>query len=297
LPEGRAGRGGAELTGAQAELCEARVARAAVRELLRDASARLHGAGCDTPSLDAELLLAHVLETSRERLLVDPPKAPSAAEVARFEGLVARRLRREPVAYILGERHFRSITLHVDSRVLIPRPETELLVEVGLALPAGARVVDVGTGSGAVALALASERADLEVWGTDVSGDALAVARGNARRLGLSVRFVQGDLLEGVPDPLDAVLANLPYVAEGAPLAAEIARYEPPRALYAGPDGLAAIRRLVPAAGARGVGLLALELDPGQARRVTQLASAAGFGSAEVIRDLAGAERIVVLRR
>src|SRR5207302_2404618 len=148
-------------------------------------------------------------------------------ELARFRKLVARRADREPVAYILGSKPFRWITVSVDRRVLIPRPETELLVEAGLAVPGDSRVVDVGTGSGAVALALAFERPDLEVWGTDLSAGAIAVAEENARRLGLNVSFVQGDLLNGVPEPVDAVLANLPYVAEGTPLQPEIARFEP----------------------------------------------------------------------
>jgi len=277
-------------------LPEARVTPA-VRELLRDAAARLAEAGVEAPSLDAELLLARALGLRRDRLLIDPPAELGSEERERFAGLLERRIEREPVAYILGERHFRWITLAVDRRVLIPRPETELLVEVALALPAGGRVVDVGTGSGAVALALKSERPDLEVWGTDASPGALAVARVNACRLALDVRFVEADLLEGLGGPLDAVLANLPYVAEGTALEPEISRYEPAQALFAGADGLEVIRRLVAAAGEREIPYLALEIGPGQAAAVAGLARGAGFGRVEAHRDLAGHERVVVARR
>jgi release factor glutamine methyltransferase len=202
------------------------------------------------------------------------------------------------VAYILGRRGFRHIELAVDARVLVPRPETELLVEVGLELPAGARVVDVGTGSGAVALALKHERPDLDVVGAEVSADALAVARANAARLGLDVELVHGDLLESVGE-VDAVLSNPPYVAERerATLAPEIVRHEPPGALFAGADGLDVIRRLVPAAARSGARLLAIEVGAGQAAAVGELVRDAGFAQVEARRDLAGIERVVVGRR
>jgi release factor glutamine methyltransferase len=183
--------------------------------------------------------------------------------------------------------------LSVDRRVLIPRPETELLVEVGLTLPRGARVADVGTGSGAVALALKDERPDLAVVGADVSEDALAVARENGSRLGVEVRFVRADLLDG--GDYDAVLANLPYVADGASVAPEISLYEPASALFGGPDGLDVIRRLVVAA--RTVPVLALEIGFDQADAVAKLLVAAGFASVERLRDLAGVERVIVGRR
>lgn len=271
-------------------------AAVSIEQALRAATEALAEAGCDTPRLDAELLLAAALGVGRERLVLDAAHELDAEARSRLAALVARRADREPVAYILGRKPFRHITLAVDRRVLIPRPETELLVEVGLTLRAGARVVDVGTGSGAVALALKQERPDLEVWATDVSPDALAVARENARALGLDVQFVEGDLLAGVSGPLDAVLANLPYVPFDAPLPPEISRYEPPDALFAGPDGLELIRRLVDQT-AR-VPLLALEIGSDQAAAVGSLLVEAGAeAEVEVLRDLAGHDRVVVGRR
>ena len=266
-----------------------------VRGLLATATERLERAGCDTPRLDAELLLAEVLGVDRARLVIDARRSMTDDQALHFGRLVDRRAAREPVAYILGRRDFRRLTLRVDRRVLIPRPETELLVEVGLNLARGARVIDVGTGSGAIALALADERPDLEVVGSDVSREAVAVARDNAARLGLVAEFVVGDLLDGVPGPFDAVLANLPYVRTGDQLPPDVGDYEPPGALFAGDDGLAEIRRLI--AQAAGVPLLALELDPGQIGRVAGWLRDAGFTRTEVQRDLAGHERVVVGRR
>jgi release factor glutamine methyltransferase len=259
---------------------------------LATATSRLAGAGCDTPRLDAEVLLASVLDVDRGRLVIDRDATLQAGAHIAFEGLVARREAREPVAYILGRRAFRRLELSVDRRVLIPRPETELLVEVGLSLSLGARVVDVGTGSGAVALALKDERPDLVVRGADVSADAVEVARANAARLGLDVTFVAADLMDGVS--ADAVLANLPYVAEGAELPPEITLYEPAGALFAGADGLDVIRRAVAAVSGPTVGLMALEIGPEQASEVSQLLWDAGFASVGVRHDLAGLERVVV---
>ncbi len=260
-----------------------------VADALRDAASRL-GAS-DTPRLDAELLLAHVLGVGRERLVLDASEELGADALRDFEGLLARRAAHEPVAYILGHKDFRRITVRVDRRVLIPRPETELLVEVGLTLPSGASVVDVGTGSGAVALALKDERPDLDVWATDVDAGALALARENGLHLGLAVEFVQADLLAGVSQRFDAVLGNLPYVAEGSELPPDIG-YEPDLALFGGPDGLDLVRRLLPMAA--GVPLVALEV--GLAEAAASLLQEAGFRSVERLRDLAGYERVVVGR-
>lgn len=255
----------------------------------------LAAAGCDTPGLDAELLLAEALGVGRERLVIDRYELLPEAAWTRFETLLARRQAREPVAYILGRREFRRITLLVDRRVLIPRPETELLVEVGLGLPTGALVADVGAGSGAVALALKDERPDLRVRGLDLDPDAVDVARANAAALGLAVQFARADLLDS--RRYDAVLANLPYVPDDAQLAPEISRYEPAGALFAGSDGLDANRRLIALAATpeRRPSLLALEVSgPEQALAVRSLVRQAGFGAVEVRADLAGRERVVV---
>jgi release factor glutamine methyltransferase len=269
---------------------------ASVREALDSAVIAIAAAGSDTPRLDAELLLAEALGVDRAALVTDPRREVAGPAVRAFQDAVRRRSAgREPVAYILGRRGFRHLELAVDPRVLVPRPETELLVEVGLELAEGASVVDVGTGSGAVALALKHERPDLEVLGTDSSADALAVARANAARLELDVELHHGDLLAGVGQ-VDAVLSNPPYVAERerASLAAEIARHEPPGALFAGADGLDVIRRLAPAAASSGARLLAIEVGAGQAVAVRELVRDAGFAEASARRDLAGIERVVV---
>jgi release factor glutamine methyltransferase len=264
-----------------------------VRDAIAAATAELAAAGCDAPRLDAELLLAAVLGVDRARLVLDARLVLAADSEAHLCELVARRARREPVAYILGIKEFRWLEVHVDPRVLIPRPETELLVESALDLPEAVHVVDVGAGSGAVALAVKSERPDLSVTGVDVSAEAVAVACENAARLGVDVSFVVGDLVAGIP--CDAVLANLPYVAAGTELAPEITRYEPAGALFGGPDGLDVIRRLV--ARLESVAFVALEIGVDQADAVEGLLRDAGFAEVERRRDLAGHERVVVGRR
>ena len=265
-----------------------------VRDALDSALVALEAAKVDTPRLDAEVLLAHALGADRAALVIDPDREIAGPEARWFQDAVRRRaIDREPVAYIVGRKGFRHLDLEVDRRVLVPRPETELLVEAGLELADGARVVDVGTGSGAVALALKHERPDLTVTGTDASADALEVARANAQRLGLDVAFAEADLFDGA---FDAVLSNPPYVEQGARLAPELA-HEPRAALFAGGDGLDVVRRLVALAGERGVATLALEVGAGQADAVAALAREAGFTTVAKRADLGGIERVVVARR
>jgi len=272
-----------------------------VRDALDGAVTAIAAAGCETPRLDAELLLADALGVSRERLLVDLDLTVAGGAVRVFQDFVRRRsVQREPVAYILGRRHFRRLELKVDRRALIPRPETELLVEVCLSLPHGVRVLDIGTGSGAIALALADERPDLRVTGADLSESALGLAHENAERLGLAVAFVHSDLLDAIEGELDVILSNPPYVPDGdrASLMPEILRHEPADALFAGPDGLDVIRRLIAqAAGRPTVRMLGLEVGIGQAGAVGKLMRAAGFQTVRAERDLAGIERVVVGER
>ncbi|HEY1539409.1 MAG TPA: peptide chain release factor N(5)-glutamine methyltransferase [Solirubrobacteraceae bacterium] len=272
-----------------------------VREALDSAVIAIGAAGSDTPRLDAELLLADVLRLDRTALFAEPGREVAGPAVRGFQDAVRRRsVLREPVAYILGSKGFRHIELLVDPRVLVPRPETELLVDVGLGLARGARVVDVGTGSGAIALALKQERPDLSLTATDSSAGALEVARANAAALGLEVTLTEGDLLAGVRE-CDAVLSNPPYVADGerASLAPEIVRHEPAGALFAGADGLDVIRRLAPAAAAVLVpgGLLAIEHGAGQAAAVAALFEDAGFEGVHALPDLAGIERVTTGHR
>ena len=263
------------------------VAVGTVREAVGAAADAIGAAGSDTPRLDAELLVADALGIAREHLHTDPgaPVEPAAARLIGEH--VRRRCRREPVAYILGRRGFRRIELAVDARVLVPRPETELLVELAVGLPAGAHVHDVGTGSGAIALALADERPDLTVTASDASAAAVEVARANAARLGLDVAVEHATGLPAAARSADLVLANLPYVteAEYVALAPEIVRHEPREALVAGADGLDAIRALVAEAPA---GLfVALEHAPGQTAAVREM-----LAEPETLVDLSGRERV-----
>jgi release factor glutamine methyltransferase len=272
-----------------------------VRDALEGATGALSAARCETPRLDAELLLAHALGVPRERLLIEEGLSVQGPAVRVFQDAVRRRARdREPVAYIVGRRAFRRLELTVDRRALIPRPETELLVEIGLGLGSGARVLDLGTGCGAVALALKDERPDLEVAASDVDDGALELARSNGRRLGLEVRWLHSNLLAGVPGGFDALLCNPPYVADSqrGELAPEIVRHEPSAALFAGPDGLATIRALLEqTAKRRDFSLTALEVGAGQAPAVAELMRAAGFPVVRAEPDLARIERVVVGER
>lgn len=277
---------------------------ASVREALNAAVDGLRAAGIDEPRLDAELLLGEAMGCERPALVADGGAEVPAPAALAFGEMVRRRLRREPVAYILGRKDFRHLDLAVDPRVLIPRPETELLVELALGLQP-ARVLDVGTGSGAIALAVADELPECEVTATDTSPVALEVARANAERLGLAerVRLLGGTLPDG--QSFDLILANLPYVSERdwPSLQPEVTQWEPSEALLAGPDGLDAYRTFLSECG-RALGrvapqsstTLAVEVGEGQAEAVTALMREAGFGPIETRRDLAGIERVVVGR-
>jgi len=271
-----------------------------IREALQSAITAIAAAGCETPRLDAELLLAHVLGVGREQLLTEPGLAVAGPAVRAFQDAVRRRaVEREPVAYITGSRGFRRIDLIVDRRALVPRPETELLVDAGLGLPAGARVLDLGTGSGAIALALKDERPDLNVSGSDISAGALALAEANAAHLFLDVQWLHADLLSELGE-FDAILCNPPYVAESerARLAPEIVRHEPAQALFAGLDGLAVIRALFAQLAERpDVRFLALEVGAGQAPTVAEFARAARFDAIRFERDLARIQRVVIAER
>jgi release factor glutamine methyltransferase len=251
---------------------------------LAGAAARLAAAGADAPRLDAELLLAEATGWSRAGVLARGRQLLDAESVARYDGLVARRAAREPLAYILGRRAFYDLELAVDARVLIPRPETEHLVEAALAWvgcdPARAwRVADVGTGSGALAIALARRLPRARVVATDLSSAALAVARQNVAAYGLTERVALAcaDLLGGVEGPFDLVVTNLPYIARGElpTLMPEVSRYEPRLALDGGPDGLDLYRRLLPqlAVALAKPGLAVLECDPRQAEELNMLAA------------------------
>lgn len=270
-------------------------------EALDSALVALRGARVDAPRLDAELLVAAAAGIDRAGLLSagERPLPPRAISTLR-DWVRRRAIDREPLAYVLGRRGFRHLELAIDPRALIPRPETESLVELAVAeLPHGARVLDVGTGSGAVALAVAHERPDLEVLASDISLGAVALARGNADRLDLDVAIAHGDLLDAVAGRLDAVVCNPPYVADSdrALLAPEIIRHEPPEALFAGADGLAVIRRLVDQAAGRAVPWIAIEVGLGQGDTVAGLLAGAGFAQVRVHADLAGVPRVLAGRR
>jgi release factor glutamine methyltransferase len=245
--------------------------------------------------LDADLLLSEATGWDRARLAAEPEAGVPAGAGRRFGEMVRRRLRREPVAYILGRKGFRGIELEVDSRVLVPRPETELLVELALEL-APRRLLDVGTGSGAIALAVAAELPECEVVATDTSAAALEVARGNSERLGLieRVEFVEA-MLPAELGELDLLVANLPYVAERDwdGLEPEVTEWEPREALLAGPDGLDVLRAAIPAA-AGAARVAAFEVGAGQAPAVSELLFEAGFAAVETRPDLAGIPRVVI---
>lgn len=269
-----------------------------VRGLLTGATRRLAESSAD-PSIEAQILLAHALGRDRSWLYARPEHVPGPSERRDFEHLTARRLAGEPIAYLTGRREFWSLSLKVSPATLIPRPETEHLVEAVLALglEPGAQVVDLGTGSGAVALALAHEHRDWSVTATDVSSDALAIATANARTLGLyNVGFRRGDWFAALPSSsrFHAIVSNPPYVADDDPhLDQGDLRFEPRAALTAGPQGLDVLRHLIAGAPAflQPGGWLWLEHGADQGRRVRALLKAGGFRQTSTRRDLAGLER------
>jgi release factor glutamine methyltransferase len=268
-----------------------------VRALLADAGARLGG---EDARSEAECLLAHVLDRPRAWLYAWPEHQPTPAQRAAFERLLAARVDGAPIAYLFGRRAFWTFDLEVTPAVLIPRPETELLVELALArLPAGKplAVADLGTGSGAIALAIARERPASRVLATDVDVEPLAVACANARRLGLgNVAFAQGNWCAALGDArFDLIASNPPYVEDGDPhLAQGDLRHEPLRALASGADGLDAIRDIIAAAPRHllPAGWLLLEHGHDQASRVRGLLAAHGFVEIASAVDLAGHERV-----
>ncbi len=277
-----------------------------VRDALGSAVDALEAAGCESARLDAEVLLAQATGWDRARIAAEPEARLPVGASREFGEMVRRRVGREPVAYILGRKGFRRIELLVDRRVLIPRPETEMLVELALELEPGT-VLDVGTGSGAIALAVAAELDEARVTAIDTSFDAVRVAQANADRLGLSERVdvvLRGpSSLQGAePDgaAFDLLLANLPYVSEEEweDLAPEIREYEPRDALVPGPTGLEAIESL--AEDLLGLAprpqVVALEVGASQAPAVADLIRAAGYGKTEIRRDLAGHDRVVIGR-
>ncbi len=264
-----------------------------IAELLREAAARIGG---ETPRLDAEVLLAHVLGMERGALLL---KSELRTDPQVIVESIKRRIAGEPVAYILGHREFWSLDLLVNPDVLIPRPDSETLVEAALAVRPGARrVLDLGTGSGALLLAVLHDLPAASGVGIDASPAALAVAAGNAARLGLAARcdFRSGNWGQGLAERFDLILCNPPYVEDDADLAPDVRR-EPATALFAGADGLDAYRVLVPQLpGLLAPGGVALvEIGYRQAAAVLALAAAAGLNGA-VRTDLAGRDRCLVLR-
>ena len=280
------------------------------RALAREAAARLAAAGVPDPESDAELLLRHVLSTGRAALHRDPERPVDAMAAAAYRALVTRRAARTPIQHLTGVQEFWSLAFEVTPDVLIPRPETEHLVEAFLAIPVGAspRVVELGTGSGCLAVVAALERPGAAVVATDTSRAALEVAARNATRHGVAarIRFVEGDLLLplrglGLAGGVDVLLSNPPYIPDGdlAGLEPEVRDHEPLTALTPGPDGLAAHRRIATGAPEflRPGGHLVVEIGLGQAAAARSLYEEAGFEVLAIRPDLAGIERVVVARR
>jgi release factor glutamine methyltransferase len=267
-------------------------------EVLSATTEYLARKGVDTPRLDAELIIAHALGLTRLELYTGFDRPLNEDERAAARTLVERRGRREPLAYILGEWGFRRLTLRTDARALVPRPETETVVERALATIAGLgapHVVDVGTGTGAIALALADEHSGAVVTATDISADALALAGENAERLELAVAFVETDLLDGLTGPFDLVVSNPPYVteAEVAALQPEVRDWEPRVAVVGD-------RTVELARAARDLlrpgGAIVLETHEEHGAELASALGELGFGGATISKDLAGRERVVEAR-
>lgn len=257
-------------------------------------------AGVDTPALDANVLIGHVLAIAPEQVVLRTDAELGHEDLRAIEAAAQRRARREPVAYITGCKAFRHLDISVTPDVLIPRPESELLVEVGLDLwdaSPGSAMVDIGTGSGAIALALAEERPRRRMVGTDCSHAALRVAGGNARRLQFAerVEFRLGDGTAGMRLEDAVVVANLPYIPTAVldTLEPEVVRWEPRLALDGGPDGLVVIRRVVAQVGRGLARAAAFEIGAGQSEAVVALLREAGFARTAMYRDLAGHPRVV----
>jgi release factor glutamine methyltransferase len=280
-----------------------------VRDILTTAVKRLTKAGSDTPQLDAEVLLAYSLNKDRSWLYLHPEANLQEAQQHLFFDLVARREQREPVAYLVGRKAFFGLEFLVTADTLIPRPETELLVETALhhtALDRPVTIADIGTGSGCIAVALAKYRPLATIFAIDVSPQALQVARQNAERHQLvdQIRFLRGDLLSPLPAPVDLIVSNPPYIAQSelAPpfTPPEVHRYEPRTALAGGDDGLAIIRKLLLQAREKlnPTGLLLMEIGSTQGQAVKLLAEAQ-FSNAkiQIVQDLAGLDRLLVVQR
>ncbi len=278
------------------------IPRLSIGATLRAATAALTALPDGSPRLEAELLLTEATGWPRTHLLAWPERDLTPTAAATFHALLARRLSGEPIAYLRGRQPFWTLELKVSPETLIPRPETERLVETALELldpSAPLNIADLGTGSGAIAAALASERPHWRLIASDRSASALAIARENFRALGLArIATLRGDWLAAfAADSLDAILANPPYIPDGDPhLARGDLRFEPPSALGAGPDGLDAIRAILAAAGRclRPGGLLAVEHGFDQARAVRQQLSEHGLGRIQTRQDLAGQDRVTL---
>ena len=273
-----------------------------VKDVVALSAAYLEAKGNPTARLDAELLIGSVLGLDRLQLYLHHDRPLTAAELDAIRPLLRRRADLEPVAYILGEVGFHRLVLKADARALMPRPETETLVEVALAaLPRDGALLDVGTGSGAIAVAVKHERPDARVTALDLSADALALAAENAALIGVEIELLESDLAAAVAArSFDVVAANLPYVPDDDPRTEPgVLRHEPHLALWGGADGLDLVRRLVPQAAALlpPGGTLVLEVSDEQAGRARELLEAGGFAQVAFHRDLRGIDRVVAGRR